>query len=176
MAAAAERYARAIFEVAEAEKKIDDWSDRVRLIERVLTIPEVRQVFDNPTVSREQLDKAVGALDLPQLGGEGLNLLKLIVEARRVDLVGEIARAYEALADEAAGRVRATVTTAVELSSKDRDGLRDDLSRSLGKDVRLEARVDPDILGGLVLQVGDQLTDASVAGRLQQLRRQVIAS
>lgn len=175
MAAAAERYARAIFEVAEAEDKVDAWGGRVRLIEQALSVPAARQVFENPTTSREELEEAVEALKLPQLGTEGLNLLKLLVESRRVELISEIARAYERLSDDAAGRVRATVTTAVELSSRDRDGLRDDLSRSLGKDVLLEARVDPGILGGLVLQVGDELTDASVAGRLQQLRRQVIA-
>lgn len=175
MAAAAERYARAIFEVAQAEDRVDAWGDRVRLIEQALSVPAARQVFENPTTSREELEEAVEAMKLPQLGSEGLNLLKLLVESRRVELISAIARDYERLSDDAAGRVRATVTTAVELSSRDRDGLRDDLSRSLGKDVRLEARVDPGILGGLVLQVGDQLTDASVAGRLQQLRRQVIA-
>jgi F-type H+-transporting ATPase subunit delta len=176
MAAAAERYARAVFELASAEDEVDKWGDRLRLIAQVLSVPEVRGLFANPTISREQLEEAVDALKLPRLGAEGVNLLKLLVEGRRVELAEEIARGYERLADAAAGRVRATVTTAVELSKGDRDGLRDELSKSLGKDVRLEARVDPAILGGLVLQVGDELTDVSVAGRLQQLRRQVIAS
>ena len=86
--------------------------------------------------------------------------------ARRVDL--------EVFADDAAGRVRASVTTAIALSDADREKLGRELSAQLGKDVRLVAKVDPAILGGLVLQVGDRLTDGSVAGRLDQLRRKVL--
>jgi len=66
------------------------------------------------------------------------------------------------------------VTTAIPLSEAEREKLAEDLSTQLGKDVRLVAQVDPSILGGLLLQVGDRLTDASVAGRLDQLRRKVL--
>jgi F-type H+-transporting ATPase subunit delta len=173
VAGAASRYARAIFEVAAAEKQVDQWSRRLHALAAAFEVPEVKQAFGNPTLSREELDRAVGALDLPQLGGEGLNLLRLLVENHRTDQVEEIARRYDELADAAAGRVRATVITAVDLSNADREALRKDLSGSLGKEVKLEARVDPSILGGLVLQVGDRLIDASVATRLHQLRRQI---
>jgi F-type H+-transporting ATPase subunit delta len=91
-----------------------------------------------------------------------------------VDRIDEIAEQFEALADDAAGRVRATVTTAIPLSEADREALGKDLSRGLKKEVRLEARVDPAILGGLILEVGDRLTDASVAARLDQVRRRVL--
>jgi F-type H+-transporting ATPase subunit delta len=80
---------------------------------------------------------------------------------------------FELLADEAAGRVRATVTTAVELSIDDRENLRQQLSERLGKEVRVTAAVDPSIIGGLKLQYGDHLIDASLATRLQQLRRRL---
>ena len=80
------------------------------------------------------------------------------------------------MADEDAGRVRATVTTAVELTSKDRDRVAEELSKRLGKDIHLDVHVDPRILGGLKLQYGDRLVDASVATRLQQLRRRLAAS
>jgi len=86
----------------------------------------------------------------------------------------EIVDHFEVLADEAAGRVRVRVTTAIPLSEADREQLGRDLSAQLGKDVRMVAEVDPTILGGLLLQVGDRLTDASVAGRLDQLRRKVL--
>jgi F-type H+-transporting ATPase subunit delta len=100
--------------------------------------------------------------------------MRLLVARHRVDKIDGIVDAYETLADQAAGRVRATVTTAIPLSEADREALGRDLSKGLGKDVRLQARVDPAILGGLVLEVGDRLTDASVAARLDQVRRQVL--
>jgi F-type H+-transporting ATPase subunit delta len=173
VAGAASRYARAIFEVASQDKKVDDWSKRLHTLAAAFAVPEVERAFANPTLTRDDLDRAIKALDLPQLGREGLNLLRLLVESRRTGLIDEITRQYDALGDEASGRVRATVTTAVELSAADRESLRKDLSRGLGKDVRLEAKVDPSILGGLLLRIGDRLTDASVAGRLQQLRREL---
>ena len=100
--------------------------------------------------------------------------MRLLVASRRVDRIDEIVDHFEVLADEAAGRVRARVTTAIPLSDADREKLGRDLSAQLGKDVRMVADVDPAILGGLLLQVGDRLTDASVAGRLDQLRRKVL--
>jgi F-type H+-transporting ATPase subunit delta len=107
---------------------------------------------------------------------ETTNLAKLIIESDRVRDMGAIEDEFERLADEAGGRVRATVTTAVELTRKDRDRVEDELSTRLGKKVRLEVVVDAAILGGLKLQYGDHLVDASVATRLQQLRRRLAAS
>jgi F-type H+-transporting ATPase subunit delta len=107
---------------------------------------------------------------------ETTNLAMLIIESDRVRDIGAIEGEFERLADEAGGRVRATVTTAVELTPEDRDRVEDELSTRLGKKVRLEVVVDAAILGGLKLQYGDHLVDASVATRLQQLRRRLAAS
>ena len=174
MAGSASRYARAIFELASEEGKVDDWSRRLALIREVLDDPAARAVLDNPSVASDTRMRAVEELDLPGIGAEGMNLMRMLVASGRVGKIDEIADRFEVLADESAGRVRATVTTAIPLSEADREALGRDLSSQLGKDVRLESRVDPAILGGLVLQVGDRLTDASVAARLDQLRRQVL--
>jgi len=109
-------------------------------------------------------------------GDEATNLAKLLIESDRVREVEAIATEFRRLTDEAADRLRATVTTAVELSSNDRDRVAGELSRRLGKEVHLDVLVDPAILGGLKLQYGDRLVDASVATRLQQLRRRLAAS
>lgn len=174
MAGAANRYARAAFELANEEGAVEAWSRQLATIREVLENPAARAVLDNPSSAPDVKLRAVGELDLPGIGPGALNLMRMLVVNRRTSLIGEIASSFEALADTAAGRVRATVTTAVELAAKDLDSLRAGLSRSLGMDVRLESRVDPNILGGLVLQVGDRLTDASVAGRLQQLKARVL--
>ena len=174
MASSANRYARAIFELASEEGKVDDWARQLSIIRVVLDDPGARAVIDNPSIAAETRMKAVEQLDLPGIGPQGMNLMRMLVASGRVGRIDEIATQFEILADDAAGRVRAIVTTAIPLSETDRESLARDLSTQLGKDVRLEARVDPEILGGLVLQVGDRLTDASVAARLDQLRRQVL--
>jgi F-type H+-transporting ATPase subunit delta len=174
LARSASRYARAVFELATEEGEVERWSERLRIVREVFNDPTARAVIANPSLPTETRLAAVDSLDLPGLGPEGLNLMRLLVTGHRVDRIDEIAEQFEALADDAAGRVRATVTTAIPLSEADREALGKDLSRGLKKEVRLEARVDPAILGGLILEVGDRLTDASVAARLDQVRRRVL--
>jgi F-type H+-transporting ATPase subunit delta len=170
--AAARRYAKAVFELAQDEGKVDEWGRNLAQVREVMSVPEVAAVLTNPTIAAEQRMTLVADL----FDRETTNLAKLIIESNRVGEVGAIEEEFQRLADEAGGRVRATVTTAVELTPKDRDRVEDELSTRLGKKVRLEVVVDAGILGGLKLQYGDHLVDASVATRLQQLRRRLAAS
>jgi F-type H+-transporting ATPase subunit delta len=170
--AAARRYARAVFELAQDEGKVEEWGRNLAQVREVMSFPEVAAVLTNPTIAAEERMTLVSNL----FDRETTNLAKLIIESDRVREIGAIEDEFERLADEAGGRVRATVTTAVELTPEDRDRVEDELSTRLGKKVRLEVVVDAAILGGLKLQYGDHLVDASVATRLQQLRRRLAAS
>jgi F-type H+-transporting ATPase subunit delta len=173
--AAARRYAKAVFELAEGEGQVEEWSRRLSAVRELLSDPEVASVLTNPTIATEQRLALIS--DAPHvLDPEATNLAKLLIESNRVRDVSAIVEEFQRLADDAAGRVRATVTTAVELSPKDRDRVEDELSRRLGKEIRMHVVVDPRILGGLKLQYGDRLVDASVLTRLQQLRRRLAAS
>ena len=170
----AKRYAKAVYELAEQSHDVTGWRARLARLQALLSDSEVAEIIANPAVSPERRLQVVDVLDADQaLGEEGRNLGKLLIEARATEALPEIREEFDRLDDEAAGRVRAIATTAVPLGDADRDRLVADLSRRYGKEVRLQTRVDPSILGGLVLQVGDQLIDASVQTRLQQLRRQL---
>jgi F-type H+-transporting ATPase subunit delta len=170
--AAARRYARAIFELARDEGRFEEWAARIAAVREVLSVPEVRAVLMNPSISRQERQAAVSTF-LEGAGPESVNLGKLLVGAGRVDDIAAIEEEYGGLVDEAEGRIRATATTAVELSPNDRDGLTRSLSKRLGREVRLTAAVDQSIIGGLVLRFGDHVIDASLATRLQQLRRKL---
>jgi F-type H+-transporting ATPase subunit delta len=173
--AAARRYARAVFDLAQEEGKVTEWGDRLEKVRDLLSDAEVAAVLTNPTVAAERRMQLVSGTP-HVLDPQATNLAMLLIESDRVrDVVG-IEEEFQRLADEAAGRVRATVTTAIDLSATDRDRVVAGLSKRLGKDVRLTVTVDPSILGGLKLQYGDRLVDASVATRLQQLRRRLAAS
>jgi F-type H+-transporting ATPase subunit delta len=169
--AAAKRYATAVFELAIQEGRVDDWRRQLVAIKELMNDQTLAQVLRNPTIPasrRMDLIAETGALN-----PEATNLAKMLIETGRVDQADDILDEFEDMADAAAGRVRARVTTAVELSSADKELLGRRLSQKLGKDVRLTADVDSRIVGGLKLQYGDHLIDASVAARLQQLRRQL---
>ena len=171
--AAAKRYAKAVFELADGERGLEAWSQRLGRLRDVLADEQVRTVLTNPTISTERRMELVSD---SSFDAETTNLAKLLIEGNRVDEIDGIAEEFDNLADDAAGRVRATVTTAVQLDSADRDRVAAQLSKQLGKEVRMRAEVDPRILGGLKVQYGDRLIDATVATRLQQLRRRLVES
>ena len=169
--AAARRYATSIFELARDEGRLDEWQKRLELTRQLLTEPEVAAVLANPTIDAGKRMHLVISTRL--LDHEAGNLARLLIESNRVAEIDEIVVEFMRLADDAAGRVRATVTTAIELSAADRDRIASELSARLEKEVRIDVVVDPRILGGLKLQYGDRVVDASVSNKLQQLRRRL---
>ena len=173
--AAAKRYARAVFELAQEAKDRDRWANRIDKVVQAFADDRIRTLLENPSVPEEArvdaVEKAAKGWD-----EETRNLAKLLVEHGRVDAANEIGSEYQRLVDEAEGRVRATATTAVELSTRERTRLAGELSERLGRDVRLAVEVDPSILGGMVLRFGDRIIDASVRTRLQQLRRRLVSA
>ena len=173
--AAARRYARAVFELAQADGQVEEWARRMESVRDLLSDPGVAAVLTNPTIATEQRMALVSSAP-HELDPEATNLARLLIESNRVHDVVAVDAEFQRLADEAAGRVRATVTTAVELAPAERDRVAAELSKRLGKEIQLEVVVDASIVGGMKLQYGDRLVDASVATRLQQLRRRLAAS
>lgn len=168
--AAARRYARAVFELATEAGQVEEWARRLAEVTDLLMDPRVAAVLTNPTIPVGRRMELISGTP-HELDPETTNLARLLIESNRVREVRGVAQEYEALADAAAGRVRAIVTTAVELASEERDRIARQLSERLGKEVRITVVVDKRILGGLKLQYGDRLIDASLATKLQQLRR-----
>ena len=170
--AAAKRYARAVFELATDDGQVAEWGRRLATVSDLLSDPKVAAVLTNPTIPVSLRMELISAAP-HQLDPEATNLARLLIESNRVAQIRGVVEEFESLADAAAGRVRATVTTAVELAPAERDQVANQLSERLGKEVRVTLVVDKRILGGLKLQYGDRLIDASVATKLQQLRRQL---
>jgi len=173
--AAANRYAKAVFELAQQDDQVEEWGRRLAGVRGLLEAPEVAAVLRNPTIPTERREELIsGAPHV--LDDQATNLARLLVESGRIQEVAGIQQEFERLADEAAGRIRATVTTAIELQPAERDRVERELSKRVNKEVRLSVVVDPLIIGGLKLQYGDRVVDASVATRLQQLRRRLAAT
>ncbi len=173
--AAARRYAKAVFEIARDDGKVDEWAHRLQRVRELFADPEVAAVLTNPTIAVAQREALVATA--PHLfDDETTNLARLLIESGRVDQAPGIEDEFQRLADDAAGRVRATVTTAIELDREHRDRVERELSKRLNKEVRLDVVVDPRVIGGLKLQYGDRVVDATVATRLQQLRRRLAAT
>jgi len=173
--AAARRYAKAVFDLAEQDGAVDEWSSRLAKVRDLFDDPHVAAVLRNPTIPTERREELIAAAPRV-LDDEATNLARLLVESGRIGEASAIEEEFQRLADDAAGRITATVTTAIALERTDRDRVQRELSKRLSKEVRLTVVVDPRIIGGLKLQYGDRVVDATVATRLQQLRRRLAAT
>lgn len=173
--AAARRYARAVFELAQSEGQVEQWGRRLARIRELCSDPEVAAVLRNPTIPTDRREELV-ATSPHLIDHDTTNLARLLIEGGRVEDAAAIEEQYQGLVDESEGRVRATVTTAIELSTHDRERVADELSTRLQKEVKLKVVVDPRVIGGLKLQYGDRVVDATVASRLEQLRRRLAAT
>ena len=173
MASAQRMYARALYEAAKDQDKLDAVREELGdFVEAQRQVPELRELLRNP-----QLDQRLKASALEELlgGDEALvrNFLLLLAEKNRAGEIDEIAREFDRLVAEAEGILDVELTTAVELSDEETRDVIAQIEKASGRKVEATQRVDPDLLGGLVLQAGSLRLDASVRGRLDRLRQEL---
>lgn len=166
---AAKRYAQAAFELAKESSSIATWRSDLQDVATVLSDSEISTYFANTKLSFEERAEALGrVLDVQPLA---LNLAKLLLLRGRSRQARGVANAFAVIADAHEGIEDAEVVTAVELDMAQRDAIGRQLSAAFGKQIRLTSRVDPAIIGGVVVRVGDRLIDGSIRTRLRLLRR-----
>jgi F-type H+-transporting ATPase subunit delta len=168
--ARATRYAEAAFEVARDDDRLDDWIAALDRATALFAERQVEQFLTSPVVPSERKQAALAEL-LPELPPKVSNFLQILARRDRLELVPEIATQFRRLVNEHRGIEVARVTTAIPLEEQQRQLIAARLSARTGKQVTLETRVDPSIIGGVVAQIGDDVIDGSVRGRLERLRR-----
>jgi F-type H+-transporting ATPase subunit delta len=172
----ARHYAQAAFDVARAHRDLASWQADLKRIEAVLTDEDVRLALENPRLDTGRKIGLALALMPDDMDATRLNFIKLLVLRRRTQLVSDIRKEFEALVDEAAGRTEVELTVAIDLPAAEQKKLAAILSQKSGREVRIDVRVDPAILGGAIVRQGDHVTDGSVRRRLQEMRQQLVAS
>jgi len=173
--AAARRYAEAAFEVAPGENQLDGWRDDLATAADILARPEVGPIVSSPAVPLAQRQALVAALLEGRVRPGALRLVNLIVQRGRVSALPRVAEDFVRLLNAHRGVVMATVTSAVPLTADETAAIRSRVEAMAGATVDLRPEVDPDLLGGVTVQVGDRLLDASIRGRLERLRDQLHA-
>ena len=174
MSQVARRYARALYEEAERTSKLDAVDDDVELIRASLeNARELRDFFKSPIISREKKEVVVTELFENRVDALTLRFLKLLIAKQRETIFPEIVVSYRDMRDAHLGIVRAKARVATPLSEPDRKQLVNALERMTDKNVRLEIEQDPDLLGGVVIRIGDTVYDGSVRHHLERLREQM---
>ena len=169
----AQVYANALFEVASENGVIDEVREQLGQFADELDENRDLQVFlFSPYFSSQEKKDGIRKI-VDGADERFLNFLELLAERHRMPAIFRIRRAYDALWREENKLLPVTVTSAVELDEGLVRGLGERIEEQTGKKVELTSKVDADVLGGLVLQVGNMVLDASIRNRLEQLRKQV---
>jgi F-type H+-transporting ATPase subunit delta len=168
-------YARALYDAAkeqgaveQVQQELGDFAAAVR------EVPELRAVLRNPQIDPRA---KAAALDAISRGVHDLvrNFLRLLVEKGRIAEVEEIARELDRLVAATQGRLTVELTTAQELSDEEAREIVDQIAKASGRKVEATRTVDPALIGGIVLQAGSFRIDASVRGRLNRLRQELVS-
>jgi F-type H+-transporting ATPase subunit delta len=174
MAVAYRIYARALFDAAKDRDRLprvrEDLGDFVAAVEEV---PELRSLLRDPVLDPKEKAAALDSI----LGGVDelvRNFLLLVAEKNRTAQIEEIAHEFDRLVAAEERRLEVELTTAIELSDKEAKSIVAQIEKASGREVDATRSVDPDLIGGLILQAGSMRVDASVRGRLNRLRHDLV--
>jgi F-type H+-transporting ATPase subunit delta len=171
MAVVARTYARALFEAAKDEGRIEPVRDELTMfVEAVEEVPELRSLIRNPELDPRTKS---AALDAVLEGADELirNFIRVVTEKGRAAQLDEIAREFDALVAAEKQILNVELTTAFELSDEEAAAIVEQIQQASGRRVEAARTVDPDLIGGLVLKAGSLEVDSSIRGRLDRLRR-----
>ena len=166
------RYAHAFFEIAEKDKNLERYYTELNKFSSIIAQNKALGDFlFNPIFEQENkkkvLEKIIGKL---QFSGMTVNFLKLLVDKKRIDSLSDIVACYRQLMDEALKKVRINLKTAFPLSRKLQDYIGSKMEKITGRKVEITVETNPDLLGGIVIGVGDTLYDGSVKNQLNNMR------
>ena len=169
------RYAQALFDLAVEQNQADQWAESLQVAAQALEDGQFRALLTHAQVPvADRISAANQVLEgEPQLVR---NLVALLVARGLVNLMPQVQAGYQMLLDEYRGRQQVEVTSAVRLTVRDQQQISRFVGGLINREVVLSSKVDAEILGGLIIEIGDQLLDGSTRARLEGLRKQVRSS
>jgi len=168
----AERYAAALFDLADERKALDAVAGDLQGLRAMLRdSADLRRVIRSPVLSRDEQGKGIAALaDKAQISPLTRNFLGLLAQNRRLFALPDMIESFLHRLAERRGEVTAHVVSAQDLSPQQRDAVNEQLRKAVGRKVAVDIEVDPSLLGGLVVKVGSRMVDASLKSKLHRLQ------
>ena len=162
-------YAEAVFALAREQNALPVWAETLRIAAAVASDARVRVALDNPRLSAAARESRLLSICGADLNADGRRFVRVLIEADRLVLLPEIRDLFNALRDEADGVSRAQITSAFPIDAAELAGLRTALERRFGTKVETTVSVDPQLIGGARIVVGDTVIDGSVQAELQAM-------
>ncbi len=172
----ARAYAKALFEIAEAEDAVMRvQEDLDRVVETIGGHLKLKEVLGDAGFPAEGKRQVLRQVFEDRVSPITLNTLIMLVDAGRDGEISEVAAAYAEITEAGTGAVTAKVTTAVPLTDELRSELEAKLAKIAGKDVAIQEKVDPNVLGGVVVEMGGKVLDGSVKSRLEEMKSKLVS-
>ena len=172
---AAKRYAQAIFSLGKERGTLDAWQSDLALLANVVADGRVSHYLTNPSIPKERkIEVLESALDVT-VQPETRKLARLLIERDRMTLLPEIRELVDDQVRAERGIAIAEVTTADRLNEAEQDLVREKLEEITNQQIELDLKIDPEIIGGIIIRVGDQVIDGSVRNKLEKMRTRLMA-
>jgi F-type H+-transporting ATPase subunit delta len=165
----AKRYAQAVFQIAQERQELDKWQLDLKKLTALTSIPEFVAVMDNPNFAFDDKTRLMGQ-QVTDVSSLALNLAYLLITRGNLNFISSIAFEYQSLLDNYRGIEMADVTTAVPLEGVRKSLLSKQLEALTGKIIAMNLKVDPEIIGGIIIRIAGKLIDGSTASRLTALK------
>ena len=175
LATVARPYAEAAFELARDEQALPAWSEMLRLAATIVADARIAAALDNPRLDAGAKESLLLSIGGDRFNGEARNFIRVLVEAERVMLLPQIAAMFETLKNEAEATAKAMIESAFELSPSQVTELQQALEKRFGKKIETTVTVNPDLIGGARVTVGDAVLDGSVQAKLAAMHAQLRA-
>ena len=171
----ARKYSKAIFEIAQEDGTLESYGKELASVRKDLfRSDEIRAYFQNPQIQPEAKKQLIEKCFKGEISKVVYNFLMLLVDKRRIGIFESIEEDFRTLSNKAQGIVIADVTTARTLGRAQQEKLRSKLANVTGKKVQLRLHEDKQIIGGVIVKIGDKRVDGSVTGRLESLKRELL--
>jgi F-type H+-transporting ATPase subunit delta len=171
----AKRFAQAIFEIAQEKGDFEKWLSDLERMEKLAHLDKLVPIIENPRFSFEQKIGLI-APEFQFLDSLPANFLKLLIYQNKFNLLPDILNEFQDLFDLHMGIQKAIVTTAIELDEIEKNTILNNLEVLTGKKVNMSLNVDPDIVGGIIIEMGGKLIDGSTYSRLNILKNDMIGT
>ena len=176
-AVVAKRYARALLNIASEKKLYDQFAQDLSLLNATFELnPDFETLLSHPRIALDAKKDMLKQAFSGKLSEDVLSLILLLVESNRENIIPDLVKEYIAMANDAQNIVDATVYSTFSLSEAELSKLSAEFGKTIGKTIRLKAVLDPSIVGGLLIRIGDRLYDGSVRGKLSRFRQTLVHS
>jgi len=162
-------YAEAVFKLAKNQNDLARWADTLQLAAAVAADENIRSLIGNPKVSSRKLGELFLGVCGDRLNEEGRNFILLLAENGRLEILPEVNELYEQLKTRYEGVLDAKVTSAFAISDAQLRDLVTDLEAKFKRKIEAKVSVDADLIGGVIVEIGDEVLDASVRGKLEAM-------